>query len=62
MTDLEEFKVFFDCMGVAYRVSNDFVTKGHFVTVAQAIFIFDKDGRYIQVEDDEMGGVYPREK
>ncbi len=61
MSDFEEFIVFFDCMGVSYGVwSGDDDVKR--ITVAQAHFEFNEKGKFIQVVDDEMGGVFPRKE
>lgn len=57
-TDLYKFNEFYKKMGVAFsQWENGEVT---IVTVAQAHFRFDKDGKYVGVEADEMGGFQER--
>ena len=60
MTDLQEFEAFFTCMGVVYGAG--YRDDECILVVAQAIFIFSVAGKYLRVEDDEMGGVYMRIK
>ncbi len=62
-TELDQFKAFFDLMGVTCSQwkKRTAIDEG-VLAVAQAIFYFDENGTYLRVEDDEMGGVYPRKK
>ena len=69
MKEIDEFKKFFKDKGVKFREwsLNNIEYKGvnptcHIITVSQAHFHFDEKGRYVGVEDDEMGGWHERNK
>jgi len=70
-TEIEEFKQFFkrygvSCGGHKYHpdICSNRVSQNTeiLITVAQAHFHFDKAGKYLGVEADEMGGFDAREK
>jgi hypothetical protein len=64
--ELQRFVQFFDAQGVVYTLWQDcrsrpvnklgVLARCHVLTVAQAHFIFDYEGHYLGVEQDEMGG------
>ena len=69
MTDLQRFESFFKEMGIGFHPRPKRVThfdKGAirqsttFVSVTQNHFHFDRDGRYLGAEADEMGYFVPR--
>jgi len=62
-TELEAFREFFDSMGVSFsesRVSSRY-KGGSVLSVSQAHFHFDEQGRFRGVEADEMGDFEARE-
>lgn len=69
-SELGRFQAFFDEMGVVYEVYRDSrnhrildretLARCHVLTAGQSHFLFDLDGRYLGVEQDEMGGFFPR--
>lgn len=66
MTDLLRFEEFFKSMGVEHEIATRMESFAHpqygvsCILVSQAIFWFDVDGKYVGVEDDEMGHFRPR--
>lgn len=71
MTDFEQFKAFFDGMGIVYttwentengcdRHGNEPKESIFLLLVSQAQFCFDKDKMYIGVVSDELGEFEPR--
>lgn len=64
--DVDIFRAFFSAMGVDHEVRDAEHWPGverrtwMALSVAQAHFIFDASGKFVEVRDDEMGGVYPR--
>jgi len=71
-SDYARFVTFFAAMGVVHTAYRDcrsrpvqtlgMLSRCHVITTGQAHFIFDLDGRYLGVEQDEMGGFDPRQE
>ena len=69
MKEIEELENCFKKLGVSYTKhkwkhewSKDYSNSKNQIFVSQAIFHFDRNGKFLAVEDDEMGNWRPRKQ